>query len=95
MSNNTNKEKAKELFYNFCKEKSCDGRVICTFCPRAKALAPLIEMAEWKEKQMIERAQDFIATWFYEHPHEQKFICSDEFGSIDQLLEKLKKAMEE
>lgn len=95
MGNKRNKEKAKELFYNFCKEKSCDGRVICTFCPKAKALVPMIEMAEWKEKQMIGRAQDFIATWFYEHPHEHNFICSDGFGSLDQLLEKLKKAMEE
>lgn len=88
MSNKTNKEKAKLISEQFhCDDVAYDAAE---------------QMAEWKDeqfqeekKQMIERAQDFIATWFYEHPHEQKFICSDEFGSIDQLLEKLKNAMEE
>jgi hypothetical protein len=54
----TNKEKAKELFYNFCKEKSCDGRVICTFCPHAEALEPLIEMAEYKDDQYNSTERD-------------------------------------
>ena len=86
MSNKTNKEKANEL-----------AKKHIPFCgvPITECINAALEMAEWKEKQMIERAQDFIANWFYEHPHEQKFICSDEFGSIDQLLEKLKNAMEE
>ena len=86
MSNKANKEKANEL-----------AKKHMPFCgvPITECIDAALEMAEWKEKQIIERAQDFIATCFYEHPHEHNFICSDEFGSIDQLLEKLKKAMED
>lgn len=53
-----------------------------------------MEMAEWKERQMIEKAFEFIAEWFYEHPHSQ-MVCSDEFETVDKLLNRLKKAMEE
>lgn len=53
-----------------------------------------LKMAEWKEQQMIEKIQDFLANWFYEHPHTQ-MVCSDEFKSVDDLLERCKKAMEE
>lgn len=52
-----------------------------------------IEMAEWKEQQMIDKACDFIADWFYDHPH-VNMVCSDEFENVDDLLERFKLAME-
>lgn len=52
----TNEEKAKSLWFNFCTEKSCDGHNNCKSCPKAKIQPQLIEMAQWKEQQMIDKA---------------------------------------
>lgn len=43
---------------------------------------------------MIDKASEFIAEWFYEHPHTTKMVCSDEFENIDDLINRLKKVME-
>lgn len=59
---------------------------------RFKMYSACQEMAEWKERQMIEKACEFIAEWFWEHPHAQ-IVCSDEFESIDELLDRIEKAM--
>ena len=86
----TNEEKAQELAIKYCKEIDPHGREVYNIgCGIA-----CCEMAEWKEQQMIEKACEFIAEWFYEHPHSQ-MVCSDEFETIDKLLNRLKKAMEE
>lgn len=52
------------------------------------------KMAEWKEQQVIEKACEFIAEWFYEHPH-TNMVCFDEFENVDDLLKRFKKAMGE
>lgn len=54
-----------------------------------------MRMAAWKEQQMIDRAKEFISTWFYEHPHTSWLICSDEFQDLDDCLERLEKEMED
>lgn len=84
----TNEEKAKELFYDFCKEKSCDGRVICTFCPKAKALVPMIEMAEWKEKQMWKKAENWLAL-------NAELYGGFNYGKLNEMVENFRKAMKE
>lgn len=50
----TNEGKAKSLYFHYCNEKSCKGYDECTNCPNAKVHEGLIQMAEWKEQQMIE-----------------------------------------
>ena len=84
----TNEQKAKELFYHFCKEKSCDGRVVCTFCPKAETLTPLIEMAEWKEKQMLEKAMKWMAL-------NAEMYGGFNHGKLNEMVENFKKAMKE
>lgn len=89
----TNEEKAKEFKVN---------DVCCVWnggCPNVYNAA--MEMAEWKEKQfsieqkqLIENALEFIAEWFYTHPH-TKGVFSDEFENVDDLLKRIKIAMEE
>lgn len=93
--NKFDEEKAKSLWYHFCTEKSCNGYDYCKLCPKAQANPQLIEMAAWKEQQMIEKAKEFIATWFYEHPHTSWLICSDEFQDLDDCLERLEREMKE
>lgn len=46
----TNEEKAKELSYWHCNEKSCRG-LECKNCPKAKIDDAVIQMAEWKDEQ--------------------------------------------
>lgn len=57
------------------------------------SLEGFITGAKWANKTMIDRVCEFIAEWFYEHPHTTKMICSDEFENIDELLDRLEKAM--
>lgn len=49
--------------------------------------------AQWREEQVINKVKDFIIEWFYEHPRTH-MVCSDEFGNVDELLERLKKSIE-
>ena len=81
----TDKQKAYEIRTN---------DVCCVWnggCPNVYHAA--MEMAKWKEQQMIGKACDFIADWFYDHPH-VNMVCSDEFENVDDLLERFKLAME-
>ena len=54
-----------------------------------------IEAAQWADKTMIEKVLDFIHENFYNHPHISGHICTDSFESVEQMEEKLIKAMEE
>lgn len=47
------------------------------------------------DKTMIERVLNFIFNHFYDHPHVNGHICTDSFKSLEELEEKLIKAMEE
>ena len=85
----TTKEKAKEICG--CDVHGCDFN--CEKCCIEFEVDDLMEMAEWKEEQMIEKAQEFIATYFYNHPHAESMVCSDEFKNVDELVERLKQAM--
>lgn len=53
-----------------------------------------IESAQWADKTMIEKVLDFIHEHFYDHPHENKHICSDSFKSLEELEEELIKIIE-
>lgn len=53
-----------------------------------------MEKIKEQERQLIEKACEFIAEWFYNHPH-ANMVCSDEFENVDDLLERFKKAMGE
>lgn len=59
----TNEKKIKSLWYNFCTEKDCGGHTHCEYCPKAQVHPQLLEIAEWKEKQMI----DNLVEWIKEH----------------------------
>ena len=58
--NKQDEEKAKSLWYHFCTEKSCDGYDDCKLCTKAQVHPQLIEMAAWKEQQMIEKAVSIL-----------------------------------
>lgn len=60
----TNEEKAKSLWYHFCTEKSCGGYDDCKLCPKAQVHPQLLEMAVWKEQQMIEKAVEWLEPLF-------------------------------
>lgn len=52
-------------------------------------------MATWKEQQLISQAKEFIAEYFYEHPHTSWLICSDEFQDLDDCFERLERYLKE
>lgn len=53
----TNEEKAKSLWYHFCTEKHCaEITQNCQKCPKVQVHPQLLEMAAWKEEQMVEKA---------------------------------------
>lgn len=56
----TNEEKAKSLWYHFCTEKSCNGHDDCKLCPKSQVHPQLLEMAAWKEQQVIEKTINFF-----------------------------------
>lgn len=90
----TNKEKKamtrqeeikQEAYRRYCNDPSVTFNIQC-LCFESGA--------KWADKTMIEKACEFIAEWFYEHPHTTKMVCSDEFENIDYLINRLKKVME-
>lgn len=87
-----NEEKAKSLYFHYCNEKSCKGYDECTNCPNAKIDEGLIQMAEWKERQMIEKACEYI----YSHAHVTTFgDIRLKKCSITEFIDNFRKAMEE
>ena len=76
-----NEEKAKSLWFNFCTEKSCDGHNNCESCPKAKIHPQLIEMAEWKEQEII--------NWLKQHIND--YIVNER--DIDLMFEDLKQSL--
>ena len=54
-----------------------------------------IEGAKWADKIMVERVLTFVFEHFYDHPHVNGHICTDDFNSLEELEEELIKAMEE
>ena len=92
---NKNEEKAKSLYFHYCNEKSCKGYDECTNCPNAKIDEGLIQMAEWKERQMIEKACRWLDDNITNDPTRglnTKYSRSITHG---ELLQEFKKAMEE
>ena len=56
----------------------------------------------WKESachsdrdEIIEKAIEFVWDNFYEHPHENNFICSDAFKGMEDFIDKLREAMQQ
>lgn len=55
----------------------------------------IIEGAECANKILIERVLAFVFKHFYDHPHVNGHICTDDFNSLEELEEELIKVMEE
>lgn len=53
------------------------------------------EAIKWADKTMMERALTFFNTYFYDHPHVNGHICTDSFGSFEEMEYEFRKAMEE
>jgi len=53
------------------------------------------EAIKWADKTMAEKALDFIHTHFYNHPHVNGHICTDSFGSFEEMEDEFRKTMEE
>lgn len=91
----TNEEKAKSLWFNFCHENSCLNNLSCIECPKSKVHPQLIEMAEWKEQQMIDKAVEWLENNYsnYEQTYADVggYISSD--FNIDKMLIDFKQAM--
>lgn len=89
----TTDEKAIEIYNLIYKQFIKNGypEEIATTCAiGGKAGAE--DMAEWQEQQMIEKACEYIAKYFYNHPH-TNMVCSDEFKNVDDFIERFKLAM--
>lgn len=86
MSNKANKEKAKKIVDSIFSSGFNTNR---TFYEMAYNSA--MEMAEWKEKQMIEK----VAKWL--ESVNLEYYAQEIFGNIktDELVEDFKKAMED
>ena len=80
-----NEEKAKSLWFNFCTEKSCDGHNDCESCPKAKIHPQLIEMAEWKEQEIIKWLKENLGSLLNDETSE-----SSKSLTIDLFLSNLK-----
>ena len=85
----TNEEKAKSLWYHFCTEKSCNGHDDCKLCPKSQVQPQLLEMAAWKEQQMIDWLEKHVGTYQRFDVTENKF-----YYSYNLMIEDFKKAME-
>lgn len=48
-----------------------------------------------KEKEFIGLFEEFIRTYFYEHPHESNFICSESFVDMEEVCNRFKEFIEE
>lgn len=93
--NKQDEEKAKSLWYHFCTEESCDRYKDCKLCPKAQAHPQLLEIATWKEQQMIEKVSLFFIDAFKELPNGYGTFKIKRDGSIEQLIEDFKKSIME
>ena len=90
--NKQDEEKAKSLWYHFCTEKSCGGYNDCKLCPKSQIHPQLLEMAAWKQEQMIENFCKFLKD------KAQTFVLSTplyNYFDYKKAIEYFKKAMEE
>lgn len=81
----TQEQKAKELYYYHCTEKSCNGFNNCKNCPKSKVKESLLKMAAWKEQQIIEKAVNYL----------ENMLILDNGCSSDKFIADFKKAMKE
>lgn len=44
-------------------------------------------------EEMVANAMDFVSEHFYNHPHSTRLVCSDDFISVSDMMEKLEQAM--
>ena len=51
--------------------------------------------AEWGHKRLVEKACEWLYDNFYEHPHEKKFICSETFDTVEDMIAWFQIIMEE
>lgn len=51
--------------------------------------------AEWEHKRLVDKACEWLYDNFYEHPHEKKFICSEKFTTIEDMIAWFQIIMEE
>ena len=97
----TNEEKAKSLWYHFCTEKSCEGHSNCVSCPKSQVHPQLVEIAEWKEEQMIDWFRKNINKPFTEggyityKPIKGLHEDVEVYCAFERLVEDFKKAMKE
>lgn len=78
----TNEEKAQELAIKYCKEIDPHGREVYNIgCGVA-----CCEMADWKEKQTIDKACEWLNEWMQCGVHPQ---------SVPSFIKQFKQAMEE
>lgn len=80
-------QKAKSLWYNWCPATTCQGFISCVDCPHAHAHSQLLEMAAWKEQQMIEKAVEWLKNNIDFHDNSGGY-------ERERKLQDFKKAME-
>ena len=51
--------------------------------------------AEWEHNRLVEKACEWLYDNFYEHPHEKKFICSEHFDTVEDMIAWFQIIMEE
>ena len=79
----TNEQKAKEFYHKYRE---------LNLAPESAAFNAALEMAEWKEQQMIEKVLAYLNNKFY---FDNIFygVVSTDFNSMEEMFEDFKQAM--
>lgn len=89
----TNEEKAKEIAYKCFPDTFEHETFGCPNCEAGKAESACLEMAKWKEEQVIEKA----CKWLRKHK-DSYAVCdirTDKMSVANKLVSDFKKAMME
>lgn len=93
IQNMTNVDKALEII---------SGQAPKTKYRSTAAYNGALEMAKWKDEQfakqkklLIDEACNFVATYCFEHPHCKDVLQIEGFGSLDNFLSEMQKALTE
>ena len=84
----TNEEKAQEIASKYERWNSEDDESV-------GAYKGALDMAQWKEQEMLNQFKEFLSEYFYEHPNTSWLICSDEFQDMDDMFERLERYLKE
>lgn len=93
---NKNESKAHEIADDLkdCVKDCIDTETIKLFV-QTSAYAAAMKIVEWKESMMLAAMMEFVSEHFYNHPHSTNRVCTDDFTSVSDMMEKMEDFVKE